>query len=62
MDAAGYGFDRLVGRVARQLEVKPKVVLAPGKYASTVKARSLLCYWETSELGMTTVDLARRLN
>ncbi len=62
LEAAGYDFDWLVGRVARQLEVEPKVVLAPGKYASTVKARSLLCYWGTRELGMTTVELAKRLN
>ena len=32
------------------------------KYAQNVKARSLLCYWETRELSMTTVDLARKLN
>jgi len=62
LDAAGYSFDWLVGRVARQLEIEPKDVLAPGKYALSVKARSLLCYWGTRELGMTTVDLARRLN
>ncbi len=44
------------------MEVEPKDVLAPGKYAQSVKARSLLCYWATRELGMTTVELARRLN
>jgi hypothetical protein len=44
------------------LEIEPKDVLAPGKYAQSVKARSLLCYWGTRELGMTTVDLARKLN
>jgi len=62
LEAEGYGFDWLVGRVARQLELEPKDVLAPGKYAQSVKARSLLCYWGTRELGMTTVDLAKRLN
>ncbi len=62
LKAEGYSFDWLVGRVARQLELEPKDVLAPGKYAQSVKARSLLCYWPTRELGMTTVDLARRLN
>jgi putative transposase len=62
LEADGYGFDWLVGRVARQLELEPKDVLAPGKYAQSVKARSLLCYWGTRELGMTTVDLAKRLN
>jgi len=62
LEAEGYSFDWLVGRVARQLEIEPKDVLAPGKYVQSVKARSLLCYWGTRELGMTTVDLARRLN
>ena len=62
LEAKGYSFDWLVGRVAKQLEIKPKDVLAPGKYAQNVKARSLLCYWGTRELGMTSVDLAKRLN
>jgi len=52
----------LVECVAKQLEIEPKQVLAPGKYALVVKARSLLCYWGTRELGMSTVELARRLN
>ncbi len=62
LKAAGYSFDWLVRRVARQLELEPKEVLAPGKYPKRVKARSLLCFWGTRELGMTTVELARRLN
>jgi hypothetical protein len=62
LESEGYRIDWLVGRVARQLEVEPKDVLAPGKYAINVKARSLLCYWGTRELGMTTVELAKRLN
>jgi hypothetical protein len=28
----------------------------------SVRARSLLCFWATRELGMTTVDLAKKLN
>ena len=58
LEATGYSFDWLVGRVARQLEIEPKDVLAPSKYAQSVKARSLLCYWGTRELGMTPIDLA----
>jgi hypothetical protein len=58
LKAEGYSFDWLVRRVARQLELEPKDVLAPGKYVQSVKARSLLCYWGTRELGMTTVELA----
>jgi REP element-mobilizing transposase RayT len=62
LEAQGYGFDWLVGRVARQCGIEPKDVLAPGKYARSVEARSLLCYWGTREFGMTTVELAQRLN
>lgn len=62
LEAAGYSFDWLLGRVAKQLEIEPKKVMAPGKYAACVAARSLLCYWGVRELGMTTVELARRLN
>jgi len=32
-----------------------------GKYARTVAARSVLCYWANRELGISTVELARRL-
>jgi hypothetical protein len=48
--------------VARQLEIEPEEVLAPGNYAPIVKARSLSCYWGARQLRVTTVDLARRLN
>jgi REP-associated tyrosine transposase len=47
--------------VARRLGLLPQEVLAAGKYPQTVKARSLLCYWATRELGMTTVDLSKKL-
>ena len=37
-------------------------VLREGKHARTVAARSLLCDWANRELGITAVELARRLN
>ena len=60
--AKGYDFDWLVKQVALLLKIKPWDVLACSKYKQTVKARDLLCYWGTRELGMTTVDLAKKLN
>ena len=36
-------------------------VLREGKYARTVEARSVLCFWANRELGISTVELARRL-
>ena len=57
----GYDFKWLVERVAGQLGLDPHEVLAPGKYPQIVKARSLLCYWATRELGMTTIELSKKL-
>jgi REP element-mobilizing transposase RayT len=62
LGAQGYNFDWLVKRVAKLLNSEPKDVLAQGKYKQSVKARGLLCYWGTRELGMTTVALAKKLN
>ncbi len=48
--------------MAKLLEIEPKDVLAAGKYAQSVKARSLLCYWGVRELGMKTVELAKKVS
>ena len=56
-----YDFDWLVGQVAQSLEMTTDDVLAPGRYKEAVKARSVLCYWGTRELGMSTVELASHL-
>jgi DNA-binding transcriptional regulator LsrR (DeoR family) len=44
------------------LNIEPKDVLARVKYKQAVKARGLLCYRGTRESGMTTVELAKKLN
>ena len=56
-----YDFYWLVRQVAQALGLDPGDVLAPGRYKGAVRARSVLCYWGTRELGMTTVELAKRL-
>ena len=56
-----YDFNWLVRQVARALEIEPDDVLAPCRYKGAVRARSVLCYWGTRELGMRTVELAKRL-
>ncbi len=56
----GYDFDWLVHRVADLLDMAPADVIKPGRYADIVKARSILLFWAHRELGMTTVDLAKR--
>jgi chromosomal replication initiation ATPase DnaA len=62
LKAAGYDFERIAERVAVIFDMPLSEVLREGKYARTVAARSLLCYWANRELGITTVELARRLN
>jgi chromosomal replication initiation ATPase DnaA len=59
--AKGYDFERLAERVAELFEMPPQEVLREGKYARTVPARSVLCYWANRELGISTVELAQRL-
>jgi REP element-mobilizing transposase RayT len=59
--AMGYDFERLVERVAELFQIQPHEVLRQGKYARTVPARSVLCYWGNRELGISTVELSKRL-
>jgi len=61
LQAMGYDFDRLVKRVAALFQMPSTEVLREGKYARTVEARSVLCFWANRDLGISTVELARRL-
>jgi predicted transcriptional regulator len=54
-------FEHVVNRVAELLDVSPDQVLAGGKYRKTVAARSLLCFWATTELAISQVDLGQKL-
>ena len=57
----GCDFDWLVGQVAIQLDTQKDIVTRPGRYPDTVEARSVLCYWAARELGISTVELSKRL-
>ncbi len=48
-------------RVAEIMQIEPAQVWAGGKQAKLVQARSLLCYWATSELGISQVGLSQQL-
>lgn len=61
LESKGHDFKWLVDRVAKRLGLGSQDVLAPGKYPQTVKARSLLCYLAMRELGMTSIDLSKKL-
>jgi hypothetical protein len=57
----GYGFDAVVDRVATVLGIDQRGVLFSGRQPHRVKARSLLCFWASRKLGMSMVELSRRL-
>lgn len=57
----GFDFDRVVKRVAELLELSADEVLSIGRKRQIVTARRLLCFWATSELGLSQAWLARRL-
>lgn len=59
--AAGFGFEDLLAEVAQCFTMTPDSILNGDKRPQTVKARSLLCYYANRFLGMTTVELARKL-
>ena len=57
----GIDVDRIAQRVAEIVGIDPAQVWASGKQHEVVRARSLLCYWATSELGVSQVWLGRKL-
>ena len=57
----GYDLDRIAGRVSEVLGLKPEEVYLKGRQDRKVKARSLLCFWASRELGISHTELARKL-
>ena len=57
----GYDFDTVVDRVAKVLGINRTEVLSSGRQPHRVKARSLVCFWASRELGMSMVKLSKRL-
>ena len=62
LKAKGVDENAVARRVAELLDVDVQLVWSPGKNRLIVKARSLLCYWLVSELGMSMSQLARQLD
>jgi hypothetical protein len=57
----GYNLNRIAERVAEVLGVDPEEVFSKGRQDRKVKARSLLCFWASRELGISHAELAKRL-
>ena len=61
LKSRGYDFDTVVDRVAKVLGINRSEVLSSGRQPLKVQARSLLCFWASRELGMSMVQLSKRL-
>jgi REP-associated tyrosine transposase len=61
LKAGGYDFDTVVDRVAQVLGMNRAEVLSSGRQPHKVQARSLVCFWASRELGMSMIQLSKRL-
>ena len=57
----GYDFDKIVIRVAELLKMNSEVILQPSKKPERVRARSLVCFWAVTELGLSGTEVGKRL-
>jgi len=61
LKSGGHDFYTVVDRVAKVLGINRSEVLSSGRQPHKVQARSLLCFWASRELGMSMVQLSKRL-
>ena len=61
LQSQGYDFQSVLRRVVGIFGLKAEEVLSPGKRPQRAEARSVACFWAVRELGMTTVEVSRRL-
>jgi putative transposase len=59
--AQGLDFEKIVRRVAAAMSIEPSEVLSRTKSPQSVQARSLLCFLLNRDVGMSKVDIARKL-
>jgi chromosomal replication initiation ATPase DnaA len=57
----GYDLDKIAKRAATVCAVEEGDIFSRSKQPTKVKARSLFCYWASSELGISYTELARRI-
>ena len=57
----GYDIDWIAGKVAKTLGIDKEEIERCGRYSRRVEARSVLCYWASRELGISTIALSKRL-
>ena len=59
--AEGVDLERLLQVVGNLLSIDPRRIPGPSKLRDIVKARSLVCYWGSSELGLSMTQMAETL-
>jgi putative transposase len=57
----GYKFETVVERVSWLLQLGEEYLTGKGRQKDRVKGKDLICYWSAVDLGMSKVDLARKL-
>ena len=60
LKAKGYDFEAVVQRVVILLGMESNQVLTSSKNKQSVRARSLVCFWAFSELGLNQTELAQK--
>lgn len=61
LQSKGYDFKWLTKEVSLVLNVDLNEMMKPGRYPKRVEARSVLCYWASRLLGISTVELSKQL-
>ena len=62
LKSLGYDFERVIDRVSELFHLEKEYITGKGRQQDRVMARDLLCYWAAVELGMSMIDLARKLD
>ena len=61
LEARGFDLTKIAEKVSDLMGVKPSDLRGPRKERLRVKARSLLCFWASKELGISMAELSREL-
>jgi REP element-mobilizing transposase RayT len=61
LQADGFDFKKVVGRVSKLLNIDSHEILLSGNQPLRVKARSLVCYWAVKELGLAGTEVSKML-
>jgi len=57
----GYDLDKLIERVGELMSISPEEMTERGKERRKAEARAILCYWGADCLGISQMELAKRL-